>query len=79
MKMMTKIKDFWEDFYYMNEGSSPKYFINQCICGIWFAFFIGTMLIAGTLGALFYEIQCWWYKLRGKDYVKDVLRKRHGL
>ena len=79
MKIMTKIKDFWEDFYYMNEGFSPKYWINNVIWGVWFTFFIVTMFIAGTLGALFYEIQCWWYKLRGKDYVKDVLRKRYGL
>ena len=66
--MIQKIKnfiiDFWEDFYYMNEGSSPKYFINKCIWGIWFAFFIVTMFIAGTLGALFWEIQCWWYKFK---------------
>lgn len=79
MKMMTKIKDIWEDFRYMDEGSSPKYFINKCIWGIWFVLFVVSLVIAVTLGILFYEIQCWWYKFRGKDYVKDVLRKRHGL
>ena len=49
------------------------------IWGIWFVLFVASLVIAVTLGILFYEIQCWWYKLRGKDYVKDVLRKRHGL
>ena len=79
MKMMTKIKDFWEDFYYMNEGSSPKYFINQCIWGIWFALFVASLAIAAFLGNVIFKAQVKWYKLRGKDYVKDVLRKRHGL
>ena len=63
-KIKFFIKDFWEDFYYMNEGSSPKYWINNAIWYVWFTFFIVTMFIAGTLGALFWEIQCWWYKFK---------------
>ena len=52
MKMMTKIKDIWEDFRYMNEGSYPKYFINKCIWGIWFVLFVASLVIAVTLGIL---------------------------
>ena len=57
MKMMTKIKDFWEDFYYMNEGSSPKYWINIAIWYVWMTCFLGSLIVAATLGGLIYNIR----------------------
>lgn len=55
---MTKIKDFWEDFYYMNEGSSPKYWINIAIWYVWMTCFLGSLIVAATLGGLIYNIRC---------------------
>jgi hypothetical protein len=78
-KIKFFIKDFWEDFHNMSEGSSPKYFINKCIWGIWFALFVASLATAAFLGYVIFKTQITWYKLRSKDYIKDVLRKRHGL
>lgn len=58
MKMMTKIKDIWEDFHNMNEGFSPKYWINNVIWYVWMTLFIGSLVIAATLGGLIYYIEC---------------------
>lgn len=65
-KIIYYIKDVWEDFRYMNEGSSPKYWVNQIIWYIWFTFFIITMFIAATLGEIIYDIQKKWYKFKYK-------------
>ena len=78
-KIKFFIKDFWEDFHYMNEGSSPKYWVNNVIWYVWMTFFIGSLIVAAFLGNVIFKTQIMWYKFRGKDYVKDVLRKRHGL
>lgn len=65
-KIIYYIKDIWEDFRYMNEGSSPKYWINQVIWYIWFTFFIITIFIAATFGGIIYDIQKKWYKFKYK-------------
>ena len=57
-KIKFFIKDFWEDFHYMNEGSSPKYWINNIIWYVWMTLFLITMIIAATLGGIIYDIQC---------------------
>lgn len=56
-KIKFFIKDFWEDFRYMNEGFSHKYWINNVIWGVLFTFFIVTMFIAAILGGLFCNIR----------------------
>lgn len=53
-----KIKDIWEDFYNMNEGFSPKYWINNVIWYVWMTLFLGSLVIAATLGGLIYSIEC---------------------
>jgi len=56
-KIKFFIKDFWEDFRYMNEGSSPKYWINIAIWYILMTLFLITMIIAATLGGIIYNIK----------------------
>jgi len=51
------IKDFWEDFRYMNEGSSPKYWVNIVIWYILMTLFLISMVIAATLGGIIYNIK----------------------
>jgi hypothetical protein len=51
------IKDFWEDFHYMNEGSSPKYWVNIVIWYILMILFLILMFIAATLGGIIYNIK----------------------
>ena len=56
-KIKFFIKDFWEDFRYMNEGSSPKYWVNIVIWYILMTLFLISMFIAATLGGIFYNIK----------------------
>ena len=56
------------------EGSSPKYWINTALWYVWMTLFLGSLIVAATLGGLIYDIQTKWYKfVKHKDY-KDVLR-----
>lgn len=56
-KIKFFIKDFWEDFRYMNEGSSPKYWINIAIWYVLMTLFLISMVIAATLGGIIYNIK----------------------
>jgi hypothetical protein len=56
-KIKFFIKDFWEDFRYMNEGSSPKYWVNIVIWYILMTLFLTSMVIAATLGGIIYNIK----------------------
>lgn len=56
-KIKFFIKDFWEDFRYMNEGSSPKYWVNIVIWYILMTLFLISMVIAATLGGIIYNIK----------------------
>ena len=60
--MIKKIKfftkDIWEDFRNMNEGFSPKYWINNMIWYVWMTLFLGSLVIVATLGGLIYNIEC---------------------
>ena len=56
-KIKNFIKDFWEDFRYMNEGSSPKYWVNIVIWYILMTLFLISMVIAATLGGIIYNIK----------------------
>jgi hypothetical protein len=42
----------------MNEGFSPKYWINNVIWYVWMTLFLGSLVIAATLGGLIYDIEC---------------------
>ena len=55
-KIKFFIKDFWEDFRYMNEGSSPKYWVNIAIWYVLMTLFLISMVIAATLGGIIYNI-----------------------
>ena len=57
-KIKFFIKDIWEDCHYINEGSSPKYWINNVIWYVWMTLFLGSLVIAATLGGLIYNIEC---------------------
>jgi len=56
-KIKFFIKDFWEDFRYMNEGSSPKYWVNIAIWYVLMTLFLISMVIAATLGGIIYNIK----------------------
>ena len=56
-KIKFFIKDFWEDFRYMNEGSSPKYWVNIAIWYVLMTLFLILMVIAITLGGIIYNIK----------------------
>lgn len=56
-KIKFFIKDFWEDFRYMNEGSSPKYWVNIAIWYVLMTLFLVSMVIAATLGGIIYNIK----------------------
>ena len=56
-KIKFFIKDFWEDFRYMNEGSSPKYWFNIAIWYVLMTLFLISMVIAATLGGIIYNIK----------------------
>ena len=56
-KIKFFIKDFWEDFRYMDEGSSPKYWVNIAIWYILMTLFLTSMIIAATLGGIIYNIK----------------------
>ena len=56
-KIKFFIKDFWEDFRYMDEGSSPKYWVNIVIWYILMTLFLISMVIAATLGGIIYNIK----------------------
>ena len=56
-KIKFFIKDFWEDFRYMDEGSSPKYWINIVIWYILMTLLLTSMVIAATLGGIIYNIK----------------------
>ena len=56
-KIKFFIKDFWEDFRYMNEGSSPKYWVNIAIWDVLMTLFLISMVIAATLGGIIYNIK----------------------
>lgn len=56
-KIKNFIKDFWEDFRYMNEGSSPKYWVNIAIWYVLMTLFLISMVVAATLGGIIYNIK----------------------
>lgn len=56
-KIKNFIKDFCEDFRYMNEGSSPKYWVNIAIWYVLMTLFLISMVIAATLGGIIYNIK----------------------
>ena len=56
-KIKFFIKDFWEDFRYMDEGSSPKYWVNIVIWYILMTLFLISMVIAATFGGIIYNIK----------------------
>lgn len=56
-KIKFFIKDFWEDFRDMNEGFSPKYWINNAIWYVWMTFFLISLFIAAILGEIIYNIK----------------------
>ena len=56
-KIKFFIKDFWEDFRYMDEGSSPKYWVNIAIWYVLMTLFLISMFIAATLGGIIYNIK----------------------
>ena len=56
-KIKFFIKDFWEDFRYMDEGSSPKYWVNIAIWYVLMTLFLISMVIAATLGGIIYNIK----------------------
>lgn len=56
-KIKFFIKDFWEDFRYMDEGSSLKYWVNIAIWYVLMTLFLISMVIAATLGGIIYNIK----------------------
>lgn len=56
-KIKFFIKDFLEDFRYMNEGSSPKYWVNIAIWYVLMTLFLILMVIAATIGGIIYNIK----------------------
>ena len=56
-KIKFFFKDFWEDFRYMDEGSSPKYCVNIAIWYVLMTLFLISMVIAATLGGIIYNIK----------------------
>ena len=56
-KIKFFIKDFWEDFRYMDEGSSPKYWVNIAIWYVLMTLFLILMVIAATIGGIIYNIK----------------------
>ena len=56
-KIKFFIKDFLEDFRYMNEGSSPKYWVNIAIWYVLMTLFLISLFIAAILGEIIYNIK----------------------